>query len=76
MFGKRKKPPDTKIPFSHAPDCPIVRADPGYQPQWEEAEEDGGWRRICQCGSETVYVTDAGKTIDPYDVHIPPCPSM
>jgi hypothetical protein len=74
---KRKKPPGMELPFIHGTDCPIVRADPGYQPTWEKAEEGDAWRRICQCGSETIHVTDAAKKIDPYEPgtfrHAPQC---
>lgn len=56
--------------FDHAASCPIVRADPGYEPQWEEVEP-GHFRRRChaQCGAQDVYagLTDRRPRQDPLD---------
>ena len=36
MFDLRKKGPTR--PFTHAPDCPILRADPSVEIPWSEME--------------------------------------
>jgi hypothetical protein len=67
MFGRKKtKPPDR--PYEHSGSCSIVRADPGYQPDWNEAET-GRWRRECRCGAEGWNTPDVDDRVrnDPYD---------
>jgi hypothetical protein len=78
MFGKKKGPSQPTQPFAHAEGCPIVKADPGFEPPWQEVE-DGHWRRICQCGSEDVREprADPRTRLDPLDPgtsrHAPEC---
>jgi hypothetical protein len=65
MFGRKKqRPPDT--PFAHD-NCPIVRADPSFQPEWHEDTER--WQRECQCGAETWTAPEVDDRVrnDPYD---------
>ena len=50
MFDLRKKGPTR--PFTHAPDCPILRADPSVEIPWSEMER-GHWQAECRCGKET-----------------------
>ena len=66
MFGLRKKGPTR--PFSHADNCPIVRADPGVEIQWQEVET-GLWVAECQCGKEYSRVASADRRarLDPLD---------
>ena len=69
MFGlKNKGPSQPTGPFAHADGCAIVRADPGFEPEWQELEE-GHWRRICQCYSEDIYEprVDRRTRLDPLD---------
>lgn len=49
-------------------DCRLVRADPGFEPLWQEVEE-GHWRRECQCGAEDYRESppDRRVRLDPLD---------
>jgi hypothetical protein len=58
MFGLRKKGPTR--PFTHADDCPIVRADPSAKIEWSEVER-GHWQAIWQCGSEHFHEQAADR---------------
>lgn len=75
MFGL-KKPPTR--PFSHTPDCKILRADPGVEIPWNEVES-GHWVAECQCGKvhHREASADRRARLDPYDPatcrHAPQC---
>jgi hypothetical protein len=68
VFDRKKKGPDR--PFVHQPDCPILLADPGFEPSWEEVEP-GHLQRRChvKCGSEDFYpwLNDGRPRQDPFD---------
>jgi len=66
MFGSKKKGPTRE--FTHAPDCPIVRADPSYVPPWQELET-GVWSATCVCGREVEREASADHRVrlDPLD---------
>jgi hypothetical protein len=69
MLGLRKKEPNLPTPpFQHAAGCRIVRADPGFDPPWQEVEERH-WRRECQCGAEDYRQpqVDRRGRLDPRD---------
>ena len=69
MFGQKKRGPSRPTgPFDHAYGCAIVRADPGFQPEWQEIDE-GHWQRACQCWTEDIYEprVDTRPRLDPYD---------
>jgi hypothetical protein len=69
MFGLKKKGPTRPTAaFEHAFGCTVVKADPGFQPEWQEIEE-GHWRRICQCWTEDIYEPriDTRTRLDPLD---------
>jgi hypothetical protein len=79
MFGLKKKgPSQPTAPFAHAVGCVIVKADPGFEPEWQEIEE-GHWRRTCQCYSEDRYEprADTRTRLAPHDPatfrHFPEC---
>jgi hypothetical protein len=56
----------------------MVRADPGFQPEWQEIET-GHWRRECQCYAEDHWEApvDRRTRLDPLDPatfrHAPQC---
>jgi hypothetical protein len=50
MFGLKKKSPT--LPFTHADNCKILRADPTVQIPWSDVET-GHWRTVCQCRPRT-----------------------
>ena len=62
----RKKGPDRA--FSHAPDCKIVKADPGVEIPWQEIET-GLWIAECVCGKEykRSALADGRVRLDPLD---------
>jgi len=66
MFNRTKKAPDE--PFSHAPDCKIVHADPGVQIPWSEIRR-GVWEARCVCGVQNHHdpVTDDRVRLNPLD---------
>jgi hypothetical protein len=69
MLGLKKKGPTLPTPpFQHAAGCRIVRADPGFEPPWQDLEE-GHWRRECQCGAEDYREphVDRRARLDPLD---------
>ena len=76
MFDLRKKGPTR--PFTHAPDCPILRADPSVEIPWSEVES-GHWRAARVCGSQDVYEEPADRRapldrLDPSTFrHAPQC---
>jgi hypothetical protein len=80
MFGRTKHGPSQPTgPFEHAAGCAIVRADPDFEPQWQEQLEQGHWRRTCQCYAEDIYEppVDTRSRLDPLDPstfgHFPAC---
>jgi hypothetical protein len=50
MFRRKTQRPRDTL-FEHSENCPLVRAESGYQPIWNEVES-GRWRRECRCGAE------------------------
>ena len=66
MFDLRKKWPTR--PFTHAPDCPILRADPSVEIPWSEMER-GHWQAECRCGKEHFHEAPADRRtrLDPLD---------
>jgi hypothetical protein len=78
-FGQKKKGPTQPTPpFTHADGCKLVKADPGFEPQWTEVES-GHWRRECQCYAEDRWEprVDRRTRLDPLDPatsrHAPQC---
>ena len=67
MFGLRKRKPPNK-PFTHADDCPIVKADPDVEIPWSYLGE-GFWRAECVCSFEsyTEPLVDNRVRLNPYD---------
>ena len=54
MLGFRKKGESTDCGRSRMPiDCKIVKADPGFEPEWQEMEE-GHWRGSANAWSEDI----------------------
>ena len=55
-------------PFTHTPDCKIMKADPTTEIPWQEVER-GRWQAICQCGEEYVHERPADRRsrLDPLD---------
>ena len=70
MFGLKKNGPSRPTEeFVHAEGCKIVVATPGWKPEWQEAEQEGHWQRICQCWTENIYEprVDTRPRLDPLD---------
>jgi hypothetical protein len=67
MFGVRKRKGPSRV-FTHAPECKIVKADPGVEIPWQEVER-WRWQAICQCGAEYSYEqpADHRSRLDPLD---------
>jgi hypothetical protein len=68
MFGLNLKKKGPTLPFTHAADCKIVKADPDVQIEWSEVSA-GHWEAVCVCGHEyfNAPLTDDRERLDPYD---------
>jgi hypothetical protein len=67
MFGKKKTGPDR--PYTHTPDCPIVRADPDVEIPWNEVER-GHFVSTCVCAGPEHYreaSVESRVRLDPLD---------
>ena len=77
MLGYKKKGGPTR-PFTHTPDCKIMKADPSTEIRWQEIET-GYWVAECQCGKEYWREPPADQRgrLDPFDPstahHLPQC---
>ena len=75
MVGRTGGPP---LPFTHAPECKILKLDPGFEPPWQEIETGLGIAK-CQCGKEYWREPPADHRVrlDPPDPttarHAPQC---
>ena len=78
MLGLKKKGPSRPTEaFAHADGCKIVRADPGFEPEWQEIEEGtGGGPASATAKTSTSHASTRAR-LDPLDPatfrHAPQC---
>jgi len=64
MVDRKTKGPTRE--FTHAPDCKIVKADPGVKIAWQEVET-GLWVAECRCGKEYEREAPGRRRLNPHD---------